>query len=155
MNCNMNWVYKGKEVTSINQLPDNSYGFIYMLIFMDPDGTEKIYIGQKTLYSYKTLPALKNGSQRPNSERIGKNINGKRKYFDRVKKESNWKSYKSSSKDIPKDAKLKEKRIIDIATTKRELTYLETKYLFQYEVLESSDYYNRNILGKFYKEKDL
>ena len=147
----LNWIYKDKEIVSIDQLPSNAYGFIYLLIFIDPNSVEKAYIGQKALYSYRTLPALKNGSQRSNSERIGKNIKGKRQYFDVVKKESNWKAYKSSSKDIPKNAELVERHILDIATSKRHLTYLETKYLFLHEVLESDDYYNKNILGKFYE----
>ena len=80
----LNWVYKNKEITSINQLPNNAYGFVYLLVFVDSDGTEKAYIGQKTLYSYRTLPALKNGSQRPNSERIAKNVKGKRVYLSLI-----------------------------------------------------------------------
>ncbi|HHB52551.1 MAG TPA: hypothetical protein ENK75_05860 [Saprospiraceae bacterium] len=145
----MNWIYKStnKEIKELYDFPRNAYGFIYMLIY----DTNKAYIGQKSLYSYQTLPALKNGTQRPNSERIGKNKNGKRVYFDKVQKESNWKSYESSSKDIPKEVNLIEKKVLAVAYSKRELTYLETKYLFQYEVLESEDYYNGNILGKFYK----
>jgi len=117
--------------------------------------TDKAYIGQKALYSYQTLPALKNGSQRPNSERIGRNKNGKRMYFDKVRKESNWKSYSSSSQDIPTSATIVEKRILAIAYDKRELTYLEVKHLFCYETMESDDFYNRNINGKWFKPKEL
>ena len=147
----MNWIYNNEEITSIDQLPSNAYGFIYMLVY----STDKAYIGQKQLYSYQTLPTLKNGSQRPNSERIGKNKNGKRVYFDKVKKESNWKNYESSSKDIPKEAKIVKKEILAIAYSKRELSYLEVKHLFCYETMESSDFYNRNINGKWFKPKEL
>jgi len=147
----MDWIYKDKPITSIDQLPPNAYGFTYLLTY----STGKAYIGQKQLHSYQTLPALKNGSQRPNSERIGRNKNGKRVYFDKVFKESNWKTYTSSSKDIPTEATITEKHILAIAYDKRHLTYLEAKHLFCYEVLESSDYYNRNILGSFYKPKEL
>jgi len=147
----MNWIYNDKEITSIDQLPANAYGFIYMLVY----DTNKAYIGKKNLYSYQTLPALKNGKQRPNSERIGKNRNGKRVYFDKVRKESGWKSYKGSSKEIPDEVKIVEKHILAIAYDRRELTYLETKHLFCYETIESSDFYNRNILNKFFKEKGL
>ena len=43
------------------------------------------------------------------------------------------------------------KQIIQTASNKKHLTYLETKYLFQLEVLENPDlYYNDNILGKFF-----
>jgi len=146
----LNWVYNNKQVTSIDQLPADAFGFIYMLVY----DTDKAYIGQKQLHSYKILPALKNGSQRPNSTRIAHNKNGKRVYFDKVQKESNWKSYTSSSKDIPDEANIISKHILEIAYSKRELTYLETKLLFQYEVLESDNYYNLNILGKFYQQKE-
>ena len=38
-----------------------------------------------------------------------------------------------------------------LAFNKKHLTYLETKYLFSYEVLENpEEYYNDNILGKFF-----
>ena len=37
---------------------------------------------------------------------------------------------------------------------KKHLTYLETKYLFKNQVLESEEYLNDNILGKFFR-KDL
>jgi len=143
----MNWTYNNEKITSINQLPKGAYGFIYMLEY----DTYKAYIGKKDLYSYQTLPALKNGSQRPNSERIGRNKNGKRVYFDKVRKESNWKQYTSSSKDIPKEAKITKKHILAIAYSKRHLSYLETKYLFCYEVLESEDFYNKNISGRYFK----
>ena len=44
-----------------------------------------------------------------------------------------------------------ERQILEIALNKKHLTYLETKYLFQMEVLENPDhYYNDNILGKFF-----
>ena len=48
-----------------------------------------------------------------------------------------------------------EKYILKLAPNKKLLTYYETKYLFVYDVLERPDeYYNDNILGKFYT-KDL
>ena len=137
----VNWIYKDKEFTS----PDGYYGFIYILTF--DDGTK--YIGKKDFYTYVKLPALKSGKQRPNSTRIAKNKNGKRVYYDVVKKESNWRTYNSSSKLIG-NRKTVYKEILALAKTKRELTYLETKYLFIYEVLETSEFLNENILGKFY-----
>ena len=43
------------------------------------------------------------------------------------------------------------KKSFEIGLNKKHLTYLETKYLFQMEVLENPDkYYNDNILGKFF-----
>ena len=145
----IDWTYDSKPITDIYQLPSSVYGFVYMLVY----NTGCAYIGQKSLYSYKTLPALKNGTQRPNSVRVAHNKNGKRVYFDKVQKESNWKIYTSSSKDIPQEAIITERHILELAYSKRELTYLETKLLFQYEVLESDKFYNLSILGKFYQQK--
>tara|TARA_Y100000114_G_scaffold48825_1_gene44463 strand:- start:370 stop:549 length:180 start_codon:yes stop_codon:yes gene_type:complete len=50
-----------------------------------------------------------------------------------------------------------ERCIIKTASNKKLLTYYETKYQFIYQVLEKPDeFYNDNILGKFYtKDFDL
>ena len=45
------------------------------------------------------------------------------------------------------------REIIAIATDKKHLTYLECKHQFALGVLESSEYLNDNILGKFF-DKD-
>ena len=72
-----------------------------------------------------------------------------------VVKESDWKTYYGSNtevKSLPKD-ELK-RYVLMLCKNKKELTYWETKYLFQYNVLEDDRYMNDNILGKFYR-KDL
>lgn len=139
----MNWVYGKSEITTIPE--GDWYGFIYSIEYTD--GTK--YIGMKTFYSFTTLPALKTGIPRPNSTRVGKNRNGKRDYFDIVQKESNWQQYTGSSKDIG-NRSVKAKYIIELAHSKRYLTYLEVKHLMINEVLESDTYLNSNILGKFF-----
>ena len=49
------------------------------------------------------------------------------------------------------DQKDLNKQILEVAFNKKHLTYLETKWLFQLEVLEQPEkYYNDNILGKFF-----
>ena len=139
----LSWNYQGTEFTSAG----DNYGFVYLLTF--DDGTQ--YIGKKNFYTYVKLPALKSGKQRPGSTRIAKNKNGKRVFFDIVQKESNWKTYTSSSKLIG-DRTIVSKEILQLASSKRSLTYLETKYLFTYGVLESTNFLNENILGKFYSQ---
>ncbi len=130
--------------------PDSTHGFIYLIEY--EDGTA--YIGKKNFYKTVTLPAFKSGKQRPNSTRIGRNKNGKRVYFDVLQRESDWLTYEGSldKSNLPS---IKCKWVLAYAKDKRELTYLETKYLFCYEVLESTEYRNENILGKFYKSKEL
>lgn len=139
----MNWKYSGDIVTDI---PDGAIGFIYRLHFID--GT--MYCGKKDCYNYVTLPALKSGKQRPNSERKGKNKNGKRIYVDVVKKESDWQTYEGSSKETA-GLELKRKEILEWLPTKRSLTYKEVWWQFKLDVLEKDKYHNQNINGKWFK----
>ena len=129
----------------VDEIPiDNPYGFIYKITY--EDGT--YYYGKKNFYSTVRLPALKSGKQRPNSNRIGKNKNGKRVYFDEVQKESNWKKY-TGSNDI--DLPISKREILTFASSKRNLTYLEVKYLFKLDALEDSNCHNQNINGMWFK----
>ena len=142
----LKWTYQNKEIESMEDLP-NGYGFVYVLTYK----SEKYYIGKKAFYDHKTLPVLKSGEERPNAKRIGKNKNGKRVYYDIVSKESNWKKYEGSHKEIDEDDELVSKEILEIAKTKRHLTYLEAWWLFNADVLASEDCYNQNIMGNFFR----
>lgn len=134
------WLYKNKEINSIEDMPADTFGFVY-LVTHTPSG--KKYLGKKQLISNRTLPPLK-GSKR------------KRK----IQKESDWKTYYGSQtevKQLVKESKdmlefVREIRIF--ASTKKQLTYFETKLQFVNEVLENDEYLNSNILGKFFR-KDL
>tara|TARA_B100000497_G_scaffold31251_1_gene36611 strand:- start:206 stop:655 length:450 start_codon:yes stop_codon:yes gene_type:complete len=143
----MNWLYNGKEITDISQFPANTFGFIYEVI--TPEG--KKYVGKKVLYHNQKKKLTKVEL----SEQTGR---GRRKTFKIVQKESDWKKYYGSNKHLQNQISKGEvtledlkKQIIQTAFNKKHLTYLETKYLFQLEVLEKPDlYYNDNILGKFF-----
>jgi hypothetical protein len=80
---------------------------------------------------------------------------GRRPSKKSVVKESDWKTYYGSATEIklckPEDMM---RHVLRLCRTKKELTYYEAKYLFQYNVLEDKNYINDNILGKFYS-KDL
>ncbi len=52
--------------------------------------------------------------------------------------------------DLPEGAFGLERKILQVAFNKKELTYLECKWQFVLEVLETNKYLNDNILGKFY-----
>jgi len=143
----MKWkLYNTTE--TVEDIPDNTFGFIYVLHF----DTGEYYIGKKQFYNKKTLPELKNGKQRPNSIRIGKNKNGKRVYFDVITVESNWREYVSSSK-ILGNRKIVDKEILEFAETKKMLTYLEEKWLFEAEVLTDTNALNDNIGGRYFSTK--
>lgn len=132
------WFYKGEEVTSIEQMPEGTHGFIYEVRHVP---TDRRYLGKKVLQFNRTLPPLK-GQKR------------KRK----VVKESDWKTYYGSHNEIKaliKEGKGHEfeKEILQYVPTKKLLTYYECKYLFIREVLEgSNNYINDNILAKFYRK---
>ena len=74
------WLYRDKEVNSIEDMPDGTFGFIYEVVH-NPTGRK--YLGKKVLQFNRTLPPLK-GQKR------------KRK----VVKESDWKTYYGSHAEI-------------------------------------------------------
>lgn len=131
------WLYKGKEIQSIDDMPEGTFGFIYEVTHK----SGKKYLGKKVLQFNRTLPPLK-GTKR------------KRK----VVKESDWKTYYGSHSEIKgliKEGKELEftREILTFVPSKKLLTYYECKYLFVNEVLERGDeYYNDNILAKFYRK---
>ena len=145
------WIYNGEEVISLPDLlsrcGDSASGFIYRIDYVD--GT--FYFGKKNLYKKSTLPALKSGEQRPNSERKGKNVKGKRVYFDIVKKESDWLIYEGSSEKTA-ELEILSKEILLVAFSKRELTYQEAKCLFWEEAIEDIFCHNANILKLFFRD---
>lgn len=130
LNNNM-WRYQNNEINSIDKFPNDSFGFVYRILNTN---NNKIYIGKKFLFH--------------NSR---KKINGKIK---KVKKESDWKTYCGSNKDLKNDIKnghVVEKEILQICKTCKQLTYYEMKHLFANSVLENQEYYNDNIGGKFFR----
>ena len=130
------WKYKDGVLSSIDDIPDDAVGFVYKITHIP---TGKKYIGKKTLKHKKTRPPLK-GYKRKRVEYV----------------ESDWKTYYGSHegiKELLKENKQDEfhREIIDFAKTKKYLSYLETKIQFQLGVLEKqSEYFNSNILGKWY-----
>ena len=128
------WFYEGKEVV-LADIPEEAIGFIYK-ITNTTNG--RAYIGKKLLTkaSYKT-------------------VNGKKK---KVRKESDWLTYYSSCDELKADIKSlgkdKFKReIICFTYTLTTHTYLENKYLYVFEVLESNNWYNGNISSKIFKNR--
>ena len=146
----MTWMY---EDSPFIELPLGTFGFIYQIDYAPdeehPNGSS--YVGKRQCLSEVRLPALKNGTTRPEaSYRIGRNINGKRVQFDVVHKESTWKKYTGSS-DLTKGKTILRKTVLALCTSKRELTYYECKALFCLNAIEDDQYLNVNILGKFYR----
>lgn len=141
----MNWVYNDKEITDINDFPENCIGFVYRIIYIN----DKFYIGQKSLYRTMNVPVGKRSIGKI-TDSFKKRRNGKLVEYHTVKKESNWKLYNGSfgAKD---SLEIRKKEIIAFCYKKIHLLYKETKYLFAYNALENDMCLNTNILGKFYK----
>ena len=123
----MHWLYQNSIV---DILPEGAIGFIYEITYTD--GTK--YIGSKVAVSERRIKPLK-----------GMRVNAVRTKIIETK----WKSYVGSSKLVA-GLTILEKRIIAFVSTKRSLTYLEAKYLFCTGAIESNEYRNENILGKFF-----
>jgi len=145
----MNWYYKGEAMTSVEEFPPSTFGFVYRVIH-EPTG--KIYIGKKVLQFNRRAKLTKKDLA------LFEGGKGRKPTFKRIIKESDWKTYYGSHKEILtliKEGKQDEfkREILTLSPTKKLLTYDETKALFIYEVLQKPDeYFNDNILGKFFRK---
>ena len=145
----MNWYYKNEAMTSVEDFPPSTFGFVYRVIH-EPTG--KIYIGKKVLQFNRKAKLTKRDLA------LYEGQSGRKPSYKRVVKESDWKTYYGSHKEILaliKDGKQDDfkREILTCVTTKKLLTYEETKALFLYEVLIKPDeYFNDNILGKFFRK---
>jgi hypothetical protein len=133
----------GKQMEFTEEMiPEKAVGFVYLMTAI-VDGKFVKYIGKKNFYSdVKTKLGKK---EMPTDKRL--------KQYKRVRKFT-YKNYYSSN-EVLKAHKQSggeiQRIIIEFAYSKIQLTYLECKHLFMEEVLESEEYLNNNILGKFYK----
>jgi len=118
------------------EIPENSFGFIYIIT---NTVTNKKYIGKKQMISNIKRKPLK-GKTRSR----------------RDTKESKWRTYTSSSKELNEDILKHGKdqftfEILRFCANKSQMAYYEAKEQFDREVLLKEDYYNGIInlrLGK-------
>lgn len=129
------WTYRGVEFTS--ELIGKNVGFVYMIVNTI---NSTYYIGKKTFFQTRRTK-----------------VKGKKKRKV-VTKESDWKTYTSSSEivnaEIEKHGKQHfYRKILSLHQSKRSLNYSEVREQFAYKVLEDPLSLNANILGKYFKEK--
>jgi hypothetical protein len=140
------WTYNGSPITDISDFSKDTFGFIYIV---KNNETNKSYIGKKVLYHNKKVKLTK----KEIAELTGV---GRKPTTKIVTKESDWKTYYGSNKEVMDLVKAGKqniftRQIIQLASNKKLLTYYETQALFTYKVLEHPElYYNDNILGKFF-----
>lgn len=127
----MAWLY---EDTILENTPDGYEGFVYLIT---NKVTGKKYIGKKLFWFTRT-----------------KTLKGKKK---RVKIESDWKTYWSSSEEVQTDVKNLgeenfERKILQLVKNKGSASYYEAKFQFINEVLEKPDeWYNGQIRCRIHR----
>ena len=141
------WLYKNKVINSIEDLPINTFGFIYKIINKE---TNKFYIGKKQLMSNTNVKLGKKELAALPPQR------GKKPTKKLVTKESNWQEYWGSNKFLLEDIKQLgqdkfQREILVICPNKKLLTYWELAMQCKLDVLQA-DCYNDNLLGKFYRK---
>ena len=145
----MNWLYQGEAMTSVEDFPPSTFGFTYRITHTPSD---KAYIGKKVLQFTRKAKLTKKDLA------VYEGQSGRKPTYKQVVKESDWKTYWGSNKELLKLLKTEPKEnfkreILTCAPSKKLLTYEETKALFLYQVLERpEEYFNDNILGKFYRK---
>ena len=124
------WLYNNSPLEII---PDDAYGYVY-LITNTISGRK--YIGKKLFWFRKT-----------------KVVKGKKK---RLKVESDWRDYWSSSDEVKKDVDTYGadnfiREILHICSNKGLCNYLEAREQMDRRVLESNNYYNGQIQCRVHK----
>ena len=143
------WTYNNKHMETLSSFPEGTFGFIYRVVHQP---TGKIYIGKKVLFHQKKIKLTKKELLEYT------HVAGRKPAYKLAMNESDWKTYYGSNKEIMvmlKEGKHDEfkREILCLATSKKLLTYYETKHLFVYSVLEKPDeFFNDNILGKFFRK---
>ena len=128
------WLYNEKvfESEDINDY----FGFCYLLTDLE---NGKQYIGRKYFYSIRKKKGIRK----------------------KVRSESDWKSYYSSSKKVQQIVKESgpnryKREILSLYIKKGQVNYNETKLLFNHNVLEAVNhrgeklYYNDNIMNRYF-----
>ena len=139
----VNWKYEGKEVTNKDQMPKDTYGFVYQ-ITIELDGKELYYIGQKKLISRRKKNMTKKEIEALPNKRL-------KKYYY-VETEMPWQSYVGSNK--PLLALIKQygenklnlkKEILEYCFSELELKYRECKQIICQGAMETTQFFNDNI----------
>lgn len=160
----VNWNYGGLDILSIEDVPEGAIGFIYIIRNVSKG---MFYIGRKSFFSERNQEVSKAVYDRLKKagEPVTKTKNKKKskkgsivwRYKKKTRKETNWKKYTGSSKELNKHIKSGDKynkEILCFCYSKKEISYRELKHIVCTDCLEREDCYNGNLLGKWFP-KDL
>lgn len=134
----MTWLYQQKE---ISELPDDCVGFVYLITNL---ANNRKYVGKKLAKFSKTT-----------YKTITKKDGTKKKKRIRSKIDSDWLEYFGSSIELNKDVESLGKEnftreILYFCKSKAECSYIEAREQFVRKVLESTEYYNNNIMCRIH-----
>lgn len=132
------WTYNN---SIIEELPEDCVGFVYLITNLT---NSRKYIGKKLAKFSKTSTktvTLKNGTKK------------KKKIKSKI--DSDWMDYYGSSIELNKDVESLGKdnftrEILFFCKSKAECSYIEAREQFVRRVLESTDYYNNNIMCRIH-----
>jgi len=140
--------YAEKHIIDIDR--DHIIGFVYEVQFSNG----KRYIGRKQILSENKVDKGKKELAAMEDKRGSKK--------KKVVRETDWKLYFGSFKDKQLISDLQSGKVtvvhrcvLGVASTKSQLTFLETAFLFSEGVLEPQNkdiFVNDNILGKFFRK---
>jgi predicted DNA-binding protein len=128
------WLYNKEP---FEEIPEGIVGYVYLITNLT---NNRKYIGKKNFYFSKT-----------------RQVKGKKK---RIKVESDWKDYWSSSKTLQMEVKEKGKEnfkreILYLCKNKSQMSYYELREQIDKRVMENDDYYNEYIMVRIHKTKSL
>ncbi len=143
------WLYNGLPIDEENCPPSWACGFCYMIVNLETGG---MYIGKKSLTSIRK----KKIGVRAQAKQKAETGDGRVKKVERIVKSSGWESYNSSNKTLAAEITVNpekfRKTIIEWAYSKKNLSWLEVKYIVKTGLMErESNSYNENLMGKFWK----
>ena len=126
------WLYENKK---LENAPEGMVGFVYLITNKK---TKRKYIGRKYFGTIKRKPLTKR------QKLLG------RKRRDVIKRDSDWREYMGSNKQLTADIEKLGKEnfnfeILIMAETKGQVNYLEENLQHKSNVLLSDDYYNDSI----------
>lgn len=132
------WTYQNNIIET---LPDDCIGFVYLIT---NKSNNRKYIGKKLAKFSKTTTktvVLKNGTKK------------KKKIKSKI--DSDWLEYYGSSIELNKDVEALGKEnftreILYFCKSKAECSYIEAREQFSRRVLESTEYYNNNIMCRIH-----
>lgn len=140
----MGWTYKGNYITELTDMPEGTIGFIYKITNGE---TGEYYIGKKNVLSTR--------KRKFGKKEIALITDKRKKHWEMIVKESDWKTYQSSNAVVKKwDGDRIKLEILRFCKSKKSLTYYELQEQFSHDVLSDPHALNDNVLGKFFR-KDL